>query len=269
MSEANKQENTFSQIRKDYEKLKPVIDKAEKMGGSMPGMRRIARRSAFIAGREKQQELEEANERIQNAERMVGKDSLTGVSNKEKFIEELFKAIKIHLRLDRPLSVFMMDLDDFKDVNDSFGHLVGDIVIKDFANLISSEVRGIDVIGRFGGDEFALILPGTAEEYAKTAGEKLRNAVKNKLLGRVSENLPGRDYPFTISIGATSFYPNSRGKTDESTKDLVNEIIEEADIALYNSKRNTNMEKLKDRITFYQKGMTIPNATKVHTEIET
>lgn len=263
------------EVRKDYQRLKPVIKATEETIGGDNKTRRISRRAAFLTGREKQKEVDEATQRAEEsderaikAEKEIGKDPLTGVANKEKFKEELKNAVKTHIRLNRPFSVLMLDLDNFKEVNEVYGHLVGDTAIKEIALLLESEVRGIDVVGRFGGDEFAVILTGTPEEYAVRVAEKLRDSIKLQLLGRLSHNMPGRNEPFTSSIGLASFHPNGVGKTEESVDEVTDKVITEADIALFNSKRDTQGNELKDRVTTYKPGMTIPNLAQVHTEIE-
>lgn len=257
------------ELRQDYEKVRPTVKNTEKAIGETDGKtRRLVRRSAFFAAREKQHEVDEANIRADDAEKQLGKDTLTGAHNKEKFKEDLKTAVMTHVRLNRPFSVLMMDLDNFKLVNDTYGHMVGDIAIQEFADLLHSEIRGIDVLARFGGDEFALILPGTAQEWAKTAAEKLRETITLQFLGRVSGSMPGRKEPFTASIGLSSFQPNGMGQSKESIEQITEKLLTQADIALYNSKRDNIGNLLKDRVTVYQDGMTMPSHETVHTDIE-
>ncbi|MFH1187065.1 MAG: GGDEF domain-containing protein [Candidatus Levyibacteriota bacterium] len=260
----------FSKVRKDYEGLRPVVKKAEAIVvKESPRTKRFVRRAAFGAAREKLHEVHEARKRAENAESKLGIDPLTGVLNKEKFYEELEQAIRTHIRLEKPFSVLMLDLDNFSDVNNRYGHPVGDIAIKEIANLLNLEVREIDVVARFGGDEFAVIAPGTADKHALMTAERLRKAIKDKFLERVSGHMPERELPFSASVGLTSFHPNAKGKTKESVKELAQDLVRKADIALYNSKRDKYGNDLKDRTVSYEKGMIIPKMTKVHTKIDT
>ena len=122
----------------------------------------------------------------------------------------------------RPLSVIMGDIDNFKQANDTYGHPAGDIILKEVAHLIQSKCRQIDVVGRYGGEEFIVMLSGAREKDAADVGEKIRAAVeaKNFKFGDVT-------YSTTISLGVAQY-------KDEKNKD---ELIEKADKALYSAKK--------------------------------
>jgi len=136
-------------------------------------MLRIKRLQEEIEERER--ELMEANERLRH---MSQTDSLTGLENRrhiETRLEEMFEHAK---RLAEPFSCVMVDLDKFKSVNDEYGHQVGDVVLKQLARILKNEVREIDHAGRYGGEEFILLLTGTVLDAAVTFAERVRRAIE-------------------------------------------------------------------------------------------
>ncbi len=104
-------------------------------------------------------------------------DNLTGLLRRETVLAHLERELQRAVRYDRPLSVGMADLDNFKEVNDTFGHLVGDSVLKRVAQAIVSGLRGADLVGRYGGEEFLFVLPETDASGAHTVAEKVRSAI--------------------------------------------------------------------------------------------
>lgn len=148
-------------------------------------------------------------------------DPLTSISNKRAFYEasdmELYKS----RRLNRQFSVLCIDLDNFKEVNDTLGHHTGDILLKKVAGCIKNNIRQIDIVGRLGGDEFGILLSETGAESAYTVAGKLHK----KLLEEMQKN----KWPVTFSIGAATFL-----KPPES----VEEMLKKADILMYTAKKN-------------------------------
>ena len=132
----------------------------------------------------------------------------------------------------RKLSIILSDIDDFKHVNDTYGHQAGDIVLKEVANVMRTVSRKLDVVARYGGEEFIIMLIGTGEDGAKELGEKIRAAFEAKQF-----KFGDKTYKTTISLGVAEF------KT-EKTKE---ELIEKADQALYTSKREG-----KNRVTIWK-----------------
>jgi len=121
-------------------------------------------------------------------------------------------------------SVLMLDLDLFKQINDTHGHATGDALLKHFAQLVRNTLRKVDMVGRVGGEEFAVILPGTNSAGARRFAERLREAVANTPLVR-----DGKTISMTVSIGvATIGPPDSNGE----------ETLLRSDEALYRAKRN-------------------------------
>jgi two-component system, cell cycle response regulator len=136
-------------------------------------------------------------------------------------VEELERAV----RLDRPLCVILSDIDDFKKLNDTHGHLAGDMVLINVAKVIKESIRQIDVASRYGGEEFAIILPSTEIHEALIVAERIRESIENTSVVHDTTELK-----VTISIGVTQYDP-ARDKTKTP-------LIERVDKALYLSKRN-------------------------------
>jgi diguanylate cyclase (GGDEF)-like protein len=148
------------------------IDFAE-LKARLNSMLRIKRLQEELEERERQ--LLEANERLRH---MSQTDVLTGLDNRrhlEERIDEMFEHAK---RLNEPFSCVMCDLDRFKNVNDTYGHQAGDAVLKQLARILRNEVREIDRAGRYGGEEFMLLLPGTVLDAAVTFAERVRKQIE-------------------------------------------------------------------------------------------
>lgn len=156
-------------------------------------------------------------------EKMAVTDDLTRLYNHRFFIKRLNEEYKRAKRYDTPLSCAMIDIDDFKKINDTYGHQSGDIILHEIASVIKNSVRETDVVARYGGEEFAVILPHTDHEDAFNLANRIRNAVK----GFRSDNLR-EDVSITVSIGVST-YPHS-GVED------VDGLIRKADDGLYKAK---------------------------------
>jgi len=136
-------------------------------------MLRIKRLQEELEERERQ--LLEANERLRHMSRT---DALTGLENRRSIERELETMFAHSERLLEPLSCVMADLDHFKSVNDEFGHHAGDLVLKEFAGILKKAAREIDVVGRYGGEEFIILLPGTVLDAAVTFAERVRKELE-------------------------------------------------------------------------------------------
>lgn len=164
---------------------------------------------------------------IQNAYYFEGvkhlayRDGLTGVFNRRLFESKMLEELERAVRHSRPLSVLLVDIDGFKKINDEFGHLLGDEVLKQVSSIFLKQTRKNDVVCRYGGDELAVLLPDTNGNNATAVAEKLRRAVADC-------HFPGVPRPVTLSIGIAE-YPVHGASRDE--------LINSADRALYAAKQ--------------------------------
>jgi diguanylate cyclase (GGDEF)-like protein len=160
----------------------------------------------------------------EEARKLADRDPLTGFYNHRFLHERMGEEVVRSQRGRRPLSVLMLDLDDFKLVNDTFGHLFGDRVLTWAAEVIRSTLRQSDIAARYGGDEFALILPDTDAEEARRAADRILEAFRERPY--VGEQRG--PVPIAASIGVATFPVDGRTGT---------ELIAAADVALYQVKR--------------------------------
>ncbi|MBI2160699.1 MAG: sensor domain-containing diguanylate cyclase [Candidatus Rokubacteria bacterium] len=158
---------------------------------------------------------------IRNArlEDLSFKDALTDVYNRRYFTIRMEEEFKRHTRFHEPLSLTILDVDHFKDVNDRFGHRAGDEALRDIARLLLKHSRSFSVVTRYGGDEFAIILVNTAKPGAVTYGERIRSVV---------EQHPFRHGATTVSLGVACLPEHGSSAED---------LIVAADRALYEAKR--------------------------------
>ena len=149
-------------------------------------------------------------------------DDLTGLVNRRRFIEALDAEIERARSFGSPLTIVLADLDNFKQVNDAFGHHGGDVVLRAFADLIRSHVRDVDVSGRIGGEEFAILLPETDRAGAARVAERMRQSLNSVTIAISAEH----------SIRAASSFGVAELEPDQSGDDL----LRAADAALYRAK---------------------------------
>ncbi len=154
---------------------------------------------------------------------LATRDALTGVFNRKAFRDESLRFWSLAGREDKPLSLLMTDLDHFKDVNDNYGHPVGDQVLQRVVGVMRECLRPYDILGRYGGEEFILVLPGISPSDARSVAERIRL--------RVQDEFSGGD-PFfgcTVSIGVAGCRP---GRDELTFEDLIHF----SDLALYEAK---------------------------------
>jgi diguanylate cyclase len=170
-------------------------------------------------------EITELQENLEAVRNESLTDPLTSLSNRKYFDQALARVINEARANGEPLSLMMTDIDHFKKFNDSHGHLTGDQVLRLVAMAVKNNVKGQDIATRYGGEEFAVVLPNTSLRSALTVADHIRRAVMTKELVKRSsgENL-GR---ITISVGVASLHPN----------DTAQALIERADGCLYSAKR--------------------------------
>lgn len=162
-------------------------------------------------------------------------DALTGFYNRRQLEERIKQEVANAKRQHAPLCGIMTDIDFFKSVNDTYGHAVGDLVLKNIAKVIRKQLREYDIAGRYGGEEFSILLPFTKIDEAKMVAERLRQAIENKVID-ISKIVPDSDVKtlkITVSLGIYEI------KETDKEEDL----LRKADKALYEAK-NTGRNKV-------------------------
>lgn len=163
---------------------------------------------------------------VANVEHQAVTDGLTGLYNYRYFYNRLQQEYKRAARYNRPLSLLMLDIDYFKSYNDTYGHTMGDVILKKISTIIKNNVRDVDTVVRYGGEEFAVILPETYFQEAYTIAERIRSAVE-KCMVKIEDN--SKQTGLTVSIGVA----------DSCSAESYLELIKCADSALYEAKNTT------------------------------
>jgi diguanylate cyclase len=173
---------------------------------------------------ESQKQIQTLRSSLSHAEEVVLKDPLTGAGNRRQFDITMEKAIQDCEKKKTTLSLIMCDIDHFKRVNDAFGHQVGDELIKMFARVIEGNIRELDTVIRYGGEEFAIILPMTDQHAARSIAERIRRQFEGKRLTiRETNQKIGQ---LTASFGVAEYRPG----------DDVDMLVQRADAKLYDAK---------------------------------
>ena len=154
---------------------------------------------------------------------MMVTDQLTQAANKRHLLDQLANELNRSMRHGRPLSLVMFDIDHFKRVNDTYGHVAGDYVLKEVSTLVRTRIRRNEVFGRYGGEEFSLLLPETHLQGAYTLAQEIRALVAGHAF--VFDNVR---IPVTVSLGVAQWNPTIRS---------VDEFVQAADAKLYQAKR--------------------------------
>jgi diguanylate cyclase (GGDEF)-like protein len=155
---------------------------------------------------------------------MAYRDAVTGLYNHRYFREQLAHEIERSLRYGEPLSLILLDMNNFKEVNDRYGHFMGDRFLGLVGEVVDRQIRASDVGARYGGDEFVIILPSTPRAEAERAAEKLSEAVANC----AAMTATGETVQLGISFGVATCAEDARTSSD---------LIEAADARLYEVKR--------------------------------
>ena len=172
----------------------------------------------------------------QKMEKLATTDGLTGLFNHRHFQEVLARELERARRYKHTLSLLLMDIDHFKSFNDTYGHPVGDLVLKEIAACIHTSIRVNDIPARYGGEEFTVIIPETDQQGALVIAERIRTTIQNHCINSLN-----RELRVTVSIGFASF---------PATASSQPELIDRADKALYYSK-----EHGRNRATLWQPQM--------------
>ena len=164
--------------------------------------------------------LEELSQRLRN---MAYRDALTGLFNHRYFYEQLSHEVERSVRYGQPLTLLLLDMDNFKEINDTYGHMAGDKFLGMVGQAIARQIRASDIAARYGGDEFVVILPNTGAEEATRTAEKLEAAVASSAaLSAIDESVK-----LGVSIGVASCPDDSRAP---------GELLQVADARLYGTK---------------------------------
>ncbi len=231
-------EKTIENLKEHDKKLKEREDSIKKAGENLTDssiksiVSQILEEVKVIRSQNEnlRRKLEEANERIkklteelEETKKEASIDFLTQVANRASFDRALSDMINDFYKRNYPFALIMIDIDNFKKINDTYGHQAGDYVLKELARLLKSQLRARDVIARYGGEEFAILLPGVSFSQAIRVAERLRKSVEKHLF-KYGEQV----IPVTVSVGVAMM----RDGFDETA------IIEKADKALYLAKRS-------------------------------
>jgi diguanylate cyclase (GGDEF)-like protein len=173
-------------------------------------------------------EITERVELYQKVQDLAIRDPLTDCYNRRHFFSLAEKEVQRAIRYGRPLSLILMDIDHFKVINDQNGHQVGDHVLRQVVEQCQLSIRGIDILGRYGGEEFILLLPETNRENALLIAERLRHTIESMEI----QAKPHEMISVTISIGVACL------QAMEKNHISLESFIEEADKALYKAKED-------------------------------
>jgi diguanylate cyclase (GGDEF)-like protein len=161
------------------------------------------------------------------AEELAHFDSLTGIANRRHFMETCEKLLELCRRYGYPVSVIMLDIDHFKHINDNYGHPAGDRALRHISEMLKNSLRKSDFLGRYGGEEFAVILPQTSPSDALQVAEKIRHKVERSPIQISTEVILN----LTLSAGVSG--------TDAATEGMIlDDFLKGADDALYHAKRS-------------------------------
>jgi diguanylate cyclase (GGDEF)-like protein len=185
--------------------------------------------------KDRTKELEIAKEKLTT---MANKDPLTNLYNRRYFTDIASNIQELAKRNNEPLSALMIDIDRFKNINDTYGHDVGDDVIVNIANILLQHTRKSDIVVRFGGEEFVILLPNTNIDGAAKIAEKIRVNIENQTI-KLDENSTIKT---TVSIGVS--------QCSNSNSLNIENLIKRTDVALYEAKRSG-----KNKVVIYEKSI--------------
>ncbi len=178
---------------------------------------------AAVAAIEKAHDFETVVSDKERLETLAATDALTGCQNRRALLEAVEREVDRARRYNLVLAILMIDIDHFKRINDTLGHLVGDIVLRQLGEMLRRDARSVDAVARYGGEEFVVLLPETAAHGAMIFADRMRQRIQNFSFGD-----PARQVKLTVSVGVACF-PDPAVDTPES-------FIALADAALYRAK---------------------------------
>ncbi len=198
------------------------------VGAILEETRKMAHQHKKLEGslNQSQSEIKTLRQNINSIRKEALTDALTGIANRKCFDDRLLLYVKESMESGDPLSLLLLDIDHFKKFNDSYGHQLGDEVLKLVARTFTENVKGRDLPARYGGEEFAILLPKTALDNGATLAEQIRNMVERRRI--VNRNNGQALGAITVSIGAAEY----------RLGEPIANIIKRADEALYRAKRD-------------------------------
>ncbi|MHC4983735.1 MAG: GGDEF domain-containing protein [Planctomycetota bacterium] len=199
---------------------------AELVRGILSETQQIIEKSEALESRlgQSSQQIGELRQHLEEVQREAMTDALTGIANRKYFDATLRAGAKNAMETGDDLCLLMIDIDHFKRFNDTYGHLIGDEVLRVVARLLTENVKGRDTPARYGGEEFTVILPHTGLSNAATVAEQIRNALASR---KVHDKRTDQSYgTLTVSIGVAKFQPG----------EPLDTLIQRADQALYRAK---------------------------------
>ncbi|WP_181873111.1 GGDEF domain-containing protein [Fontibacillus phaseoli] len=171
--------------------------------------------------------------------KLASYDDLTGALNRRTFILEAKRNLAIYEKKQMPVSFILLDLDEFKTINDTYGHDIGDEVLRDFSDKMRGQLKEGDLFGRYGGDEFAILLPGADELKSDEAAESLKLSVEQAPCG-------GRLFEYSISVGVITVVPGPEVPLER--------LYQSSDKALYLAKQAGRNRVARTRLEEHEKG---------------
>jgi len=214
-----------------------LAEARKQMLGELKGMHQQTRqlRTGLEAAEKRSKELEDIVSRttkaLHDARQQAATDPLTGLANRGAFDRALAEGMQSARRLRRPFTLVVIDIDHFKNVNDTYGHPVGDVVIKAVAERMRQELRDQDTVARYGGEEFALLLEGAAEGIAFSVADRIRERIAtNPIPIPPEESADGQPFEVQITLSA--------GLSIFRETDSPEAFVKRADKALYVAKRS-------------------------------
>jgi diguanylate cyclase len=226
-SDADSYGKALQDVAGQFKALTRAEDIIHMLQAMLAQTRAMAKQSRDVEGQLRQSwsEVNQLREELEGARREAMTDSLTGLANRKMFDFVLREAAMHAMESGEPISMLFLDIDHFKAFNDTYGHNVGDQVLKLLASVLRESVKGQDTAARYGGEEFAVILPATPVDAAAKVAEKIRQRVAGKtIVHRRSGDQLGR---VQVSIGVSEFVFG----------EPIRQFVDRADRALYAAKR--------------------------------
>jgi len=218
-------EQVFDEIKSGWSQFASLLDLKNVGARSLQEIEIEARRKMTTLALNQLQQLQRIEDENKELKSSIDVDTLTGIKNRRAYEETSMAEFSRANRMKRPFSVAVVDIDRFKQVNDTFGHLAGDLALKHVANTISSNIRKYDNVYRYGGEEFVVLLLECNRVQALTCAERIRIAVEES-----DFTTNGHRIPLTVSVGvATNNNPDFR---------TVEDLFKCADARMYLAKRN-------------------------------